>query len=258
MINLNETFYPIFHHLITQKSLTQNFLYDIYRSIQMIRHFNRWHSNNNHRKNQNNPNDETNPYTRQQLELYLFNLLQLNQPIEFYNMDLLLLSLNNNNNNINNLTMNYYQKSYLIGIGYCFNGILMAYVNNYTTNISSISSTASSSSQSSSSSSTTTTSDSFDSNSMKHNDICNQFQLNIQSFHNNHNDTIRFSDYNYGEFSLFWSPIQCESNSIIPIVLRYFIYTKEKSLFFEYDLRDYTIDQCALNINRCGATTRVS
>ncbi|CAH8484456.1 unnamed protein product [Schistosoma mattheei] len=28
-------------------------------------------------------------------------------------------------------------------------------------------------------------------------------------------------------------------------------------LFFEFDLKDYTIDQCALNINRCGATTRL-
>ncbi|VDP23825.1 unnamed protein product [Schistosoma margrebowiei] len=45
-INLNETFYPIFHHLITQNCLTQNFLHDIYSSIQIIRNFNRWHSNN--------------------------------------------------------------------------------------------------------------------------------------------------------------------------------------------------------------------
>ncbi|VDO96092.1 unnamed protein product [Schistosoma margrebowiei] len=46
MINLNETFYPIYHHFITQNCLTQNFLHDIYSSIQIIRNFNRWHSNN--------------------------------------------------------------------------------------------------------------------------------------------------------------------------------------------------------------------
>ncbi|KAH9596978.1 hypothetical protein MS3_00002468 [Schistosoma haematobium] len=229
MINLNETFYPIFHHLITQNSLTQNFLHDIYRSIQIMRNFNRWHSNNHYHDNHN-PNNHD---TRKQLEVYLFHLLQLNQPIEFYNMKLF----------SNFITMNdgYDQKSNLIGIGYCFNGILMAYVNNHTTN-------------NNSSSISSSTSDSSDRNS-----ICSQFLLNVQLFdnnNNNNNETIRFNDYEYGEFSSFWAPVQCESNSIIPIVLRYFIYTKGKSLFFEFDLKDYTIDQCALNINRCGATTR--
>ncbi|VDP08612.1 unnamed protein product [Schistosoma margrebowiei] len=192
MINLNETFYPIFHHLITHNSLTQNFLHDIYRSIQIIRNFNRWHSNNN------------NHDTRKQLEIYLFHLLQLNQPIEFYNMKLF--------NNLITMNDDYDQKSNLIGIGYCFNGILMAYVNNYTTTYSSISSSS-------------ITNDSSDRNS-----ICSQFLLNVQLFdnNNNNNETIRFNDYKYGEFSSFWAPVQCESNSIIPIVLRYFIYTKEK------------------------------
>ncbi|CAH8484373.1 unnamed protein product [Schistosoma mattheei] len=79
MINLNETFYPIFHHLITQNSLTQNFLHDIYRSIQIMRNFNRWHSNN-HYHVKHNPNNHD---TRKQLEVYLFHLLQLNQPMNF-------------------------------------------------------------------------------------------------------------------------------------------------------------------------------
>ncbi|CAH8484357.1 unnamed protein product [Schistosoma mattheei] len=114
------------------------------------------------------------------------------------------------------------QKSKLIGIGYCcFNGILMAYVNNYTTNNNSCISSSSSSSISS-------TNDSSDRNS-----ICSQFVLNVELFDNN-NETIRFNDYEYGEFSSFWAPIQCESNSIIPIVLRYFIYTKEKRQVFRF------------------------
>ncbi|CAH8486593.1 unnamed protein product [Schistosoma intercalatum] len=227
MNNLNETFYPIFHHLITQNSLTQNFLHDIYRSVQIMRNFNRWHSNNHYHDNYNHNNHDT----RKQLEVYFFHLLQLNQPIEFYNLKLF--------NNFITMNDDYDQKSNLIGIGYCFNGILMAYVNNHTTTTNSNNSSISSS-----------TSDSSDRNS-----VCSQFVLNVELFDNN-NDSIRFNDYEYGEFSSFWAPIQCESNSIIPIVLRYFIDTKEKSLFFEFDLKDYTIDQCALNINRCGATTR--
>ncbi|CAH8490419.1 unnamed protein product [Schistosoma bovis] len=185
MINLNETFHPIFHHLITQNSLTQNFLHDIYRSIQIMRNFNRWHSNNHYHDNHN-PNNHD---TRKQLEVYLFHLLQLNQPIEFYNMKLF--------NNFITMNDDYDdQKSKLIGIGYCFNGILMAYVNNYTTtNNSSISSSS--------------TNDSSDRNS-----ICSQFVLNVELFDNN-NETIRFNDYEYGEFSSFWAPIQCESNSIM-------------------------------------------
>ncbi|CAH8484834.1 unnamed protein product [Schistosoma mattheei] len=141
-----------------------------------------------------------------QLEVYLFHLLQLNQPIEFYNMKLFnnFITMNDDYND---------QKSNLIGIGYCFNGILMAYVNNYTTTTTTNSSISSS------------TSDSSDRNS-----ICSQFVLNVQLFdNNNNNETIRFNDYEYGEFSSIWAPIQCESNSIKPIVLRYFIYTKEKS-----------------------------
>ncbi|CAH8492698.1 unnamed protein product [Schistosoma haematobium] len=119
----------------------------------------------------------------------------------------------------NFITMNddYDQKSNLIGIGYCFNGILMTYVNNHTTN-----------NNGSSISSSSSTSDSSDRNS-----ICSQFLLNVQLFgDNNNNETIRFNDYEYGEFSSTWAPIQCESNSIIPIVLRYFIYTKEKRQVF--------------------------
>ncbi|CAH8490633.1 unnamed protein product [Schistosoma margrebowiei] len=83
MINLNEAFYPIFHHLIIQNCLTQNFLHDIYSYIQIIRNFNRWHSNNH--------NNFNNHDTRKQLEVYLSDLLQLNQPIEFYNMKLFLI-----------------------------------------------------------------------------------------------------------------------------------------------------------------------
>ncbi|CAH8429725.1 unnamed protein product [Schistosoma rodhaini] len=225
IIDLNETFYPIFHHLITQKSLTQNFLHDIYRSIQIMREFNYWLDDYQGR------NEST-----KQFDVYLMNLLQLSQPIHIYNTDL-----------FNNLQSNY-TKSNLIGIGYCLNGVLMAYVNNYTTTSSTTSSTGSSTS--SSTAGRTINAASFDRNS-----ICNQFLFNVQSFHN-HNDTIHFNDLKYGKFSSFWAPIQCESNSIIPIVLRYFIYTTERSLFFEFDLKDYTIDQCALNINRCGATTR--
>ncbi|CAH8491967.1 unnamed protein product [Schistosoma bovis] len=108
MINLNETFYPIFHHLITQNSLTQNFLHDIYRSIQIMRNFNRWHSHNHYHDNHN-PNNHN---TRKQLEVYLFHLLQLNQPIEFYNMKLF--------NNFITMNDDYDdQKSNIIGIGYC-------------------------------------------------------------------------------------------------------------------------------------------
>ncbi|VDP70026.1 unnamed protein product [Schistosoma curassoni] len=103
MINLNETFYPIFHHLIAQNSLTQNFLHDIYRSIQIMRHFNRWHSNNHYHDNHNLNNHDT----RKQLEVYLFHLLQLNQPIEFYNMKLF--------NNFITMNDDYDQKSNLIG-----------------------------------------------------------------------------------------------------------------------------------------------
>ncbi|CAH8819352.1 unnamed protein product [Schistosoma curassoni] len=201
MINLNETFYPIFHHLITQNSLTQNCLHDIYRSIQIMRNFNRWHSNNHYHDNHN-PNNN-NHDTRKQLEVYLFRLLQLNQPIEFYNMELF--------NNFITMNDDYDdQKSNLIGIGYCFNGILMAYVNNYTT---------------------TTTNSSISSDSSDRNSICSQFVLNIELFDNN-NETIGFNDYEYGEFSPIWAPIQCESNSIISIVLRYFIDTKEKRQVF--------------------------
>ncbi|CAH8484389.1 unnamed protein product [Schistosoma mattheei] len=111
----------------------------------------------------------------------------------------------------NFITMNddYDQKSNLIGIGYCcFNRILMAYVNNHTTN--------------NNSSISSSTSDSSDRNS-----ICSQFVLNVELFDNN-NETIRFNDYKYGEFSSFGAPIQCESNSTISIVLRYFIYAKGK------------------------------
>ncbi|CAH8490354.1 unnamed protein product [Schistosoma margrebowiei] len=95
-------------------------------------------------------------------------------------------------NNLITMTDDYDQKSNLIGIGYCFNGILMAYVNNYTTTYSSISSSS-------------ITNDSSDRNS-----ICSQFLLNVQLFDNNNNETIRFNDYIYGEFSSFWAPVQCD------------------------------------------------
>uniref|UniRef100_A0A095CDZ3 Uncharacterized protein n=1 Tax=Schistosoma haematobium TaxID=6185 RepID=A0A095CDZ3_SCHHA len=179
-----------------------------------MKNFNRGKSNNHYHDNHN-LNNHNNHDTRKQLEVYLFHLLQLNQPIEFYNLKLF--------NNFITMNDDYDdQKSKLIGIGYCcFNGILMAYVNNYTTNNNSC--------ISSSSSSISSTNDSSDRNS-----ICSQFVLNVELFDNNNNETIRFNDYEYGEFSSFWAPIQCESNSIIPIVLRYFIYTKEKRQVFRF------------------------
>ncbi|TNN18730.1 putative G-protein coupled receptor [Schistosoma japonicum] len=225
IINLNDTFYPLFDNIINQKTLTSNFIHDIYRSIQIVQYFNRWYA-----YQQQLISSISIQLFRKQLEIYLLHMLhsiQLHNNIELLN-NTLIKQQQQQQQLHNQYSMD--TQSHLIGIGYCLNDLLMAYVNNYTTNNLM--------------------------NSIKFNDICNQFAINKQLFNNNNNETIHFNDFQYGKFSTFWAPIQCDANSSIPIILRYFIYSVDKCLFFEYDLKDFVIDQCALNINRCGATTQ--
>ncbi|KAK4473086.1 hypothetical protein MN116_002583 [Schistosoma mekongi] len=193
VINLNDTFYPIFDNLINHKTLTYNFIHDIYRSIQIVRYFNRWYD-----YQQQLISSTSIQLFRKQLEVYLLHQLH---SIQLYNN----IELLNNSyvKQLHNQYINDNTQSSLIGIGYCSNDfLLMAYVNNYTTNLI---------------------------NSMKINDICNQFLINKQLINNNdNNETIQFNDFQYGKFLTYWAPIQCDANSTIPIVLRYFIYSMEK------------------------------
>ncbi|CAH8824582.1 unnamed protein product [Trichobilharzia szidati] len=208
-INLNETFHPIFHSVITQKSLTKNFLHDIYKCIEIVRTFNRWYYQSTSENSITLPSVQ---HSKAKLEEYLINLLHLSRPVRIHNAESLIMrNLNLKPANNGTTTSRYdqigflnYNHSNLLGIGYCRNGLLIAYVNNYTsTRIS-------------------------NSNAypVHLNEICSQFRTSIQAF-NNHEDTISFSDFQYGKFSSFWAPVKCDSNSFMPIVLRYFIYTTE-------------------------------
>nr|CAH8823305.1 unnamed protein product [Trichobilharzia regenti] len=236
-INLNETFHPIFHSVITQKSLTKNFLHDIYKCIEIVRTFNRWYYQSTSENSITLPSVQ---HSKAKLEEYLTNLLHLSRPVRIHNAESLIMR-NLNLKPVNNATTSRhdqtafltYNHSNLLGIGYCRNDLLKAYVNNYTSTPISNSNAY----------------------PVHLNEICSQFRTSIQAF-NNHEDTISFSDFQYGKFSSFWAPVKCDTNSFMPIVLRYFIYNTEMSLFFEFDIKDFVIDQCALDMNRCRATTR--